>query len=254
MDENNLNNDQSDQTDNTNAGMNRMPTAENNQPVENTDLQPVEAPVSTAPISPQPEVILQPDTTPANQPVAPSVSTQTQPVAGGQQKTDTMGIISLVLAFTGLHLIGIIVGVIGIQHAKRDGISTKLSKIAVILNVIFMILVALAVTAIVLLGFKEAQKVARDTKAKSDISSVYAKLEEVYSTNYAYPAELQESSLPGIDPEALVDENGASYEYLPEGCTSVGCTSYTLRYKLESSSSTLDYDGDGYYLVQSLNY
>jgi type II secretory pathway pseudopilin PulG len=89
-------------------------------------------------------------------------------------------------------------------------------------------------------NFQGAQEKGRDTVAKNDINSMYQKLEEFYNENGDYPTEKQlleqgADLFPGIDPEALIDNNGAAiferggeYFYTPTECTAVGCQKYEL--------------------------
>lgn len=76
-----------------------------------------------------------------------------QPQNVGQQNTtksttDVLGIVSIVLAFTGLQLIGFIVGLIGASKAKKEDYSPILSRIGWIINLAFGIIALLAILAI----------------------------------------------------------------------------------------------------------
>lgn len=96
-------------------------------------------------------------------------------------------------------------------------------------------------------NFQGAQTKASDTERKSDINSIYQKLEEHYNEWGEYPTEdelVQEydEQLPGIDPEALVDPNGKNiqdgdYKYSPTSCSATGCMLYELSAKLEDGST-----------------
>ena len=60
-----------------------------------------------------------------------------------QSKMDdgkTVSIIGLILAFTGLHLIGLILSVIGFKKAKKANSSTGLPMAGIIINAVFWLI------------------------------------------------------------------------------------------------------------------
>ncbi len=93
----------------------------------------------------------QPSETPTAGPPVPVVPMTPSPVQS-QSSTDVMGIISLILAFTGLQLIGFIIGLIGVKKAKEEGRSTTLSKVGWILNLIMMIIAVAMIILFIVLG------------------------------------------------------------------------------------------------------
>jgi amino acid transporter len=86
------------------------------------------------------------------QPVNTNASQQTNSTQPVEQKTDVLGIISLICAFIGLQVIGFIVGLIGVKKAKEENRPATLSKIGWILNLIFMIIALIVIIAIIALG------------------------------------------------------------------------------------------------------
>lgn len=74
---------------------------------------------------------------------------QAQPL---QEKTDVYGIISIILAFTGFALIGLIIAIIGLKQAKLEQRSTVLSKVGLIINGILVGLVLLVIIFFVAIG------------------------------------------------------------------------------------------------------
>lgn len=107
----------------------------------------------------------------------------------------------------------------------------------------FLSLVFGLFTGLVFDNYTGAQAKASDTERKNDINSIYQKLEEHYNEYGEYPTvdELvlnSEETLPGLDPEALIDpsdnriQNG-DYSYQPTGCTAIGCASYEISSVLE---------------------
>lgn len=56
------------------------------------------------------------------------------------QQTDVLGIISIIMAFVGFQLIGIILAVIGMNKAKQENRPVTLSKVGLILNIVMMLI------------------------------------------------------------------------------------------------------------------
>ncbi len=90
---------------------------------------------------------------------------------------------------------------------------------------------------------------ARDIQRKSDISAIYFQLEAV-KTDKGYPEKVSTETLPGIDPEALVDTKGvkigepnAEYRYYPADCNSSSCKSYELKVNLEKEAEFIKKSG-----------
>ncbi len=114
--------------------------------------------------------------------------------------------------------------------------------ISALLTFLISILASLTFT-----NFQGAQSKAQDTVTKNDINSVYQKLEEFYNENGFYPLEQDmitsgSSLFPGIDSEALIDDNGNKinegiYSYKTEECSIVGCARYTLSAELKDGST-----------------
>lgn len=109
-------------------------------------------------------------------------------------------------------------------------------------------------SGLVLSNYSGAQSKASDVERKSDINSLYQKLEEHYNEDGEYPTTATltvnyEVKLPSLDPEALIDPTGAriqegDYTYTPTDCTALGCAHYTLTAKLDDGTD---------YTKQSLN-
>ncbi len=83
---------------------------------------------------------------------------------------------------------------------------------------------------------------ARDVQRKRDVNALYFQLEAIKATN-GYPEKITEATLPGIDPEALVDtknvklgQPNAEYRYFPADCTGGFCKSYEIKVDLEKEA------------------
>ena len=91
----------------------------------------------------------------------------------------------------------------------------------------------------------------RDNKRKVDINTIHHNLEKVYfAKNKSYPRELNERTLPAVQPDTFKDPNGiainesrqgllgetpSDYKYEAKGCNQETgtCKSYTLHTNLE---------------------
>lgn len=135
-----------------------------------------------------------------------------------------------------------------------------------IIELLIVIAIIGILATLVLTNFQGAQAKGRDTTRKSDINSLYQKLEEYYNENGGYPdGALSTALFPGIDAGALTDADnvaitytggfitsttaptpaptntGGEYVYAAYGCTTAGaqstvgatCTKYTLASYLE---------------------
>lgn len=88
------------------------------------------------------------------------------------------------------------------------------------------------------------ERVDRDRQRKTAINAMYYSLEEVYfRANNSYPAKIDKTVLPSMDPALFTDPDGkmidsdeADYRYIPLNCESNVCKSYTLRASLENEA------------------
>lgn len=184
---------------------------------------------------------MDPQTNPTPQPpIAPPIAPPptTSSAADVSSKTDVMGIISIILAFTGLQLVGFILGLLGASQAKKEHRSPVLSRIGWIINLVFGIL-AMFIILIMALAIPNLQKNSRDVLKKSEMTMVSSELESFYNKSQYYPATIA---------ELKVDTpNSALYTYTPAptGCTQ--CAAFVLQTELESSGQ------DKNYKIESLN-
>lgn len=95
----------------------------------------------------------------------PHSRVQPSPSTATTNHTDTLGIISIILAFLSLGIPGFIVGLIGASKAKKTGTSPTLSRIGWIISLVEIILVTIALI-IGLLVF-----VTTETNKKTGLSS-----------------------------------------------------------------------------------
>lgn len=211
------------------------------------------------PVQQAPETFTQPQ--PIQQPTAQNNVPDTPPAQAWQQPTSpqtgtnpgkTMGIVALVLSVIGFYLIGFILGLVAMSKSKKAGFGMNiLGLIAVIWSVIGTIILV-PLTVIVLTNYSSTASTADDISMIANQNALYAKLEEYYMENNAYPEELSASLFPGIDESVLstpddklievisvtnsteadnyeMPTKSAPYQYLPYGCSSTGCKGYVLR-------------------------
>lgn len=102
------------------------------------------------------------------------------PNANANDPGYTMGIIGVVLAFTGAALIGLIVSIVAYNKSKSVGIKNGLAKVGIWLNIAFTI-ISLVISALAL-ALPALQRSQRDTARKNDVSIVSAAITS-YSSN-----------------------------------------------------------------------
>ena len=114
-------------------------------------------------------------------------------------------------------------------------------------TVIEFLVVVLVLGAASLLFFMQKgdlQIASRDQQRKTAINAMYYSLEKVfYKTNSYYPATINHTNLPSVDPALFTDPTGiklgepeSNYRYEPVNCTDNKCSRYTLRTTLENEA------------------
>jgi len=88
-------------------------------------------------------------------------------------------------------------------------VQRKLQSGFTIIELLIVIAIIGILATLVLTNFRGAQAKSRDVTRKSDINSLYQKLEEFYNENGGYPdGDLTTTNLPGLDAGALLDADG----------------------------------------------
>ena len=219
---------------------------------ENQQTPPQPGPVPVPP-QPQPEVVPQQQSQP---PTSQPPVMQQQPVMQAppthsfSKKKLTVAIVAIVLLVAAAFGIGLVVS------DGDDSVSTPSQADVAVIND----------------RFSDAQSKGRDTVRKSDINSMYQKLEEYYNENGSYPnVGFSAALFPGIDSGAFTDPDdnfivisvtgsqdappapytvsdkpeGAQYTYAAYQCTESSCQRYTIYAWLENGTTL--------YSKQSLN-
>lgn len=178
------------------------------------------------------------------------------------QKTDILGILSIVSIFTGLLPVGLILGLVGASQAKKAHASPVVSRVGWILN---LILLLAAIPVLIFLGINNYQTIkakARDTERIQDLNQIESKLESFFGSNFGYPNSLDKIDI--TDQQILVGPSGTTikisdvvadektakstgvpsisqeYIYIPYGrpnCTTT-CDGYVLKGYVEKPSTS----------------
>lgn len=154
------------------------------------------------------------------------------PKLESKNNSDTLGIVSLVLACTGLQIPGLIVGILGEKNAKRENRPHTLSRVGWILNLIFILLTALALGIFFALIPSHRNRV-DDLSTKADLRNISQKLEQYHDVKGHYPATLTTPDF--YDVSFYTRNRNYIYSVLPDGCAQ--CSSYTLEATLHYAES-----------------
>ncbi len=113
-----------------------------------------------------------------------------------------------------------------------------------VIEIIVVIIICITVGVLFTQQKANIEKVDRDRQRKTAINAMYYSLEEVYyRANNTYPAKIDKTILPSMDPALFIDPDGKSlndtesdYHYSPLNCEGNTCRSYTLRTVLENEA------------------
>lgn len=156
-------------------------------------------PIQTPPYSPTPTV-------PAES-VSPAIVDQIQPPETSKKK-DVLGIVSIVCALVGLLPVGLVLGLVGASHAKKDHRSAGISRTGWVLNLILLLAVVPIIVLLVMNGVKTAEVIARDTERAEDLGSIEVGLEEYFNENFGYPSSLDDIHV--SSEQVLIAPNGST--------------------------------------------
>ena len=114
---------------------------------------------------------------------------------------------------------------------------TRRSNGFTVIELVFIIIIAIAASIIFFVQKNNIQTVAEDDAKKTAINSIYYSLEEVYfKQNNYYPQTVDSTVLPSVDPALFTDPSGtaigsagSAYQYNPTNCSDNQCKSYTLK-------------------------
>lgn len=113
-----------------------------------------------------------------------------------------------------------------------------------VVEILFIVLVMGVASVLFFVQKDNVATVARDDQRKTAINAMYYSLEEVfYKNNGYYPASIDETVLPSVDPGLFTDpsdvklgESDSSYRYEPVDCVDGKCKAYSLRATLENEA------------------
>jgi len=154
---------------------------------------------------------------PTPQPAFPSAEASPaspQPVPG-ENPGQTLGIISIVLSFIGLSVIGIILGIVSRKKSKAVGASATLGTIGMIVGIVFTVIgfiVTAILVAITLTAYNGIQNRTQESNLSSQASSVVRYAELYNSMANDYPKSVSDfSKYPETTIPDYIDTNSAIY-------------------------------------------
>jgi hypothetical protein len=109
-------------------------------------------------------------------------------------KSDTLGLVSIILAFIGLQIIGIVLGIIGVKKGKKEGYKYTLSKVGIWINGVILLVVSLIVIAIAFVSVDNVSRNASDTSSENYLKAVSSSLEENFTVTKKIPNRLSGAS------------------------------------------------------------
>jgi len=184
---------------------------------------PVEQPAEPLPmnmdfVAPPPETpapveqpIQMPPYAPAQPPMSERVmpTSQTEPtVPASHHKTDVLGILSIVSILFGVLPVGLILGLVGVSHAKKSHSSPVLSRVGWIINLVAMLVAVPIIFLWLSNNLQKTQAIERDTERAHDMAAIETKLESFFETNFGYPNNLDDIKV--ADKQNLKGPNGTS--------------------------------------------
>jgi hypothetical protein len=236
------------------------PPVVNPQPADQASIQ---ADTSVTPElnnSPTPGAYTPPEqnTTQAAPVEASTQTAQQAPVVPQPQHSDTIGILSIIFAIFA-PLVGLILALIGRSKAKKEGYVSKLSKIGLILSIVFLVLntlfVALYIMLVVVSVSKNETAKNAQTDVALDINNTYTNVELYYNENGVYPLAIEPSFTSSnntltadsfnvvvvdtdIEAKAEVSTNADSqpYTYVVFDCSDNGCKGYYIAHNSEDGT------------------
>ncbi len=166
------------------------------------ESNPEPATAETQPSFGQPAVASQPSNAqPAMQPTAFPAQPAATPQVSLENPGQTLGIVSIVLSFFGLSLIGIILGIVSRNKSKAVGASTTLGTVGMVIGIIGSVLAVLTFGFFIFLAIVGASISESDTK---DV--------DVFSSSQSSSSESSTSTSDLADQAAVVASKAEAYK------------------------------------------
>ena len=135
----------------------------------------------------------------------------------------TLGIVSIILSFVGLSLVGLILGIVSRRKSKEVNSSPTLGTVGIVIGIVFTILGAIIAALIVIsmLAYTGIQDRGNDSRAQSSAYTIVKRAEAYYTMNQMYPATISdfestdESSISdsGIDVSDKTPNDSSAVQY-----------------------------------------
>ena len=113
----------------------------------------------------------------------------------GDDPGKVLGIIGLIVAFTGINILGLILSIIGNNKSKEAGYKNSIAIVGIWLNSIFMVFVSIGLLAsITIVSYTGVTQKAKTAQASSYASSVESVAEVYMAETENYPDEISDFS------------------------------------------------------------
>lgn len=106
----------------------------------------------------------------------------------------TLGIISIIMSFVGLALIGVVLAIISLVQAGKAGASKVFGIIGLILNIVALLVAAVLLFLIISAARHGVQELARSPDILTDVSTVAKKAEQYHAIENKYPTSVSDFS------------------------------------------------------------
>jgi len=154
-------------------------------------------------------------TTPSAFPTPAAAPVNQAPAVQGEDPGHTLGIISIVLSFFGLSLIGIILGVVSRKKSKAVGAAGTLGTIGMILGIVFTVIGVIAIgvlVAITMTAYSGIQDRQQNSSLAASANRLETKAEYYNAMSNDYPKTLEDfKKYPESTLSEDLDVNSAIY-------------------------------------------
>lgn len=109
-----------------------------------------------------------------------------------------------------------------------------------VLELLVALLLVFIIAILVVLQKSDIDASQRDQQRKSNVNAIYYALKEgYYPKNQSYPTEINETTLPYVDPETFKQVGGGEYKavYKALNCNNQACKKFLITVRLEKEET-----------------